>query len=1056
MIEPRDEPPVREQTALGSYIAQATNNSTASVNVYEDVRPRPVEHAVITAAHERLAQLPLKSFPMPAAQPVAVHSRLPVFERNPLFVGRQADLQAIAQALKAEEPVTVVISGMGGMGKTQLVSEVIFRYGGYFAGGVFWLNFADITGIPSEIAACRTALQEELRLDLHTLPLEEQVIQILAAWQSDLPRLLIFDNCEEEALLATWRPPLGGCRILVTSRRATWDSDLHVHHHALSDLKRPESIELLGKYRPDLTTEERNNIAEVVGDLPLALHLAGNYLEEYRESRLGRASAYLKALSNMPPLQHPSLQAEGSTYTTRHIRDVARTFALSYERLDEKDPVDALAISLLAHAAYFAPGVAIPRELLRATMGPEEDDVLEDRCVRALKRLAGLGLLETFYGAGEVSYRLHQLLASFIRLQPATNTPEVQTTVEKVVETKASLLYSTGHPVLLQTFLPHLRFITNEAYPREDAMVAALCDTLGTHLDKIGAYTEAVSYLKQALTISTRVLGPEHPDTATSLNNLASLYEHQGKYEQAEPLYQRALTIWEQVLGPEHPQTATGLNNLAGLYASQGKYEQAKPLFQRALAICEQVLGPEHPQTATGLNNLAALYASQGKYEQATLLYQRALAICEQVLGPEHPTTATSVNNLATLYASQGKYEQAEPLYQRALTICEQVLGPEHPDTATSLNNLADLYEKQGKYEQAEPLFQRVLATREQVLGPEHPSTATNLNSLASLYTKQGKYEQAEPLFQRALTICEQVLGPEHPDTATSLNNLANLYVSQGKYEQTEPLFQRALAIREQVHGPEHPDTTNSLNSLAHLYSRQGKYEQAEPLYQHALAIREQVLGPEHPTTATSVNNLALLYMNQGKYEQAKPLFQRALAIREQVLGPEHPDIAISLNNLALLYARQGKYEQAEPLFQRALAIREQVHGPEHPDTATSLINLASLYVNQGKYEQAEPLFQRALTICEQVLGPKHPQTATNLNNLAALYARQGKYEQAEPLFQRALAICEQVLGPKHPQTATSLFSLANLYRIQKSLSYLHLCCHALKNICQNNKAVTF
>src|SRR5205085_2146782 len=92
-------------------------------------------------------------------------------------------------------------------------------------------------------------------------------------------------------------------------------------------------------------------------------------------------------------------------------------------------------------------------------------------------------------------------------------------------------------------------------------------------------------------------LGPNHPDTATSLNNLAGLYDNQGKYEQAEPLFQRALAVSEQALGPNHPSTAQSLNNLALLYDSQGKYEQAEPLFQRALTIFEKVLGTEHPST---------------------------------------------------------------------------------------------------------------------------------------------------------------------------------------------------------------------------------------------------------------------------------------------------------------------------------------------------------------------------------------------------------------------------------------------------------------------------
>jgi tetratricopeptide (TPR) repeat protein len=78
---------------------------------------------------------------------------------------------------------------------------------------------------------------------------------------------------------------------------------------------------------------------------------------------------------------------------------------------------------------------------------------------------------------------------------------------------------------------------------------------------------------------------------------LAELYQQQGKYEQAKALYQRALSIREQHLGPEHPDTASSLHGLAELYQQQGKYEQAKALYQRALHIREQCLGPDHPET---------------------------------------------------------------------------------------------------------------------------------------------------------------------------------------------------------------------------------------------------------------------------------------------------------------------------------------------------------------------------------------------------------------------------------------------------------------------------
>ncbi|WP_130758765.1 tetratricopeptide repeat protein, partial [Microcystis aeruginosa] len=72
-----------------------------------------------------------------------------------------------------------------------------------------------------------------------------------------------------------------------------------------------------------------------------------------------------------------------------------------------------------------------------------------------------------------------------------------------------------------------------------------------------------------------RLLGDNHPHVATSLNNLAGLYDSQGRYTEAEPLYLEALDLYKRLLGDNHPHVATSLNNLAGLYDSQGRYTEA-------------------------------------------------------------------------------------------------------------------------------------------------------------------------------------------------------------------------------------------------------------------------------------------------------------------------------------------------------------------------------------------------------------------------------------------------------------------------------------------------
>jgi CHAT domain-containing protein/Flp pilus assembly protein TadD len=403
-------------------------------------------------------------------------------------------------------------------------------------------------------------------------------------------------------------------------------------------------------------------------------------------------------------------------------------------------------------------------------------------------------------------------------------------------------------------------------------------------LHRAGKYDEAISLIERTLKIREKILGPEHRDVGTALNNLAIVYRDKSDYARAEPLYQRALAVREKALGQWHPEVAATLSNLALLYSDRGEYAEAEPLYQRALGICEKTLGPEHPDLAYPLTNLAILYRNQGKYTKSEPLYQRALPIFEKALGPEHPTVATALNALAILYSSRGEYARAEPLFLRALAIRKKTLDPEHPLIAESLHNLAVINDERGDYESAERFYRQALAIKEKALGPEHRYLASSLSQLAEIYRKKGEYAKSERLHQRALNIRVKTLGPDHPEVPSSLSYLANLYRDRGNYARAESFYRRSLAILEKSLGPEHPDAAFPLRDLAQIYRNRGEFVKAESLYLRALAIREKALGSEHPRVADSLNDLALLYAAKGEPTRAIAYESRANAIIEHGL----------------------------------------------------------------------------------------------------------------------------------------------------------------------------
>ena len=409
------------------------------------------------------------------------------------------------------------------------------------------------------------------------------------------------------------------------------------------------------------------------------------------------------------------------------------------------------------------------------------------------------------------------------------------------------------HLALLQRMTPEQRRSLIEAKATYRQIV---------QLNRDAKYVEGIELAKGNVHLLETILGSDHPETASSLNVLALLYQSQGNNEVAESLYQRALKIDETILGRNHPETATNLHNLAALYKSQGKYSIAEPLYQQALKIREKTVGPDHPDTALSMNNLALFLYSQGNYVAAEPLFLRALKIYEKAPGTDGLDIARCVNNLALLYRAQGNYAAEEPLYQRALKIYEQTLGPEHPNTATVLNNLADLYRMQAKYADAEPLYRRSFQIREKIFGTDHPETASSLNNLGTLYSIQGNYSASEASYKRALNIFEKSLGAEHPLTAAAMHNLANVYQMQFKYKEAEPLYERSLGIWTKAGSTSHPDALLNSNSLASIYWDQRQFPQARKLMAHSTPLQIEQL---ERTAAIQTEGQMFLMTSQTK-----------------------------------------------------------------------------------------------------------------------------------------------------------------------------------------------
>jgi tetratricopeptide (TPR) repeat protein len=805
------------------------------------------------------------------------------------FVGRVADLWAVHSGLLESREVAVsgapaggsrdlaLVQGMGGNGKTLLAEEYALRFGPGWPGGVFWLSAA---GGDRSTALVRIGLV--LGLDPESLKADRLEGMLKAKLKDHPPYLWVVDDLPPDASaedLVAWRAPTPTGATLVTTRNAALD--LVGCRIRLGSLDRADALDLLTRRRPPATEVEQAAAEAILTELdnhPLAVDVAGAAV-----ARRGYAT-FLQDLRN-PGRDAMELAARfAGTLPANHAPQIAVTLLSSIARLEPE------ALRVLQLAAMLAPE-PIPNAFIAAVFAVLAD-YADEGSLQADLGIDGTtteALAERIPGATAEadSLRVHILVSRTLRFH-AGPLPEA---LEQAALAVFNRVFAAGasdireHAPLLP-LVPHARALIGAA---EDEIRANLLGWLGRVAGERGDYRDAAADFRQQSEARCRLLGPEHPATLTSMNNLAENLRAMGGHPAARALEEQVLEARRRVLGPKHPATLTSMNNLAATLGAMGDDPAARALHEQVLEARRRVLGPEHPATLTSMNNLALTLSAMGDYAGARALQEQVLAALRRVLGPEHPNTLASMNNLAETLRAMGDHAGARALQEQLLEARSRVLGPEHPETLVSMGNLASTLGSMGDHAGAQKLQEQVLEAHRRVLGPEHPDTLTSMNNLASTLWSMGDHAGARTIEEQVLEIRRRVLGPEHPDTLTSMNNLASTLWSMGDHAGARTIEEQVLEIRRRVLGPEHPDTLNSMGNLASTLWSMGDHAGARTLQEQVLEARRRVLGPEHPATLTSMHNLAVILLHLEEFEPTLQLIIDALPIALEKHGPNLP-----------------------------------------------------------------------------------------------------------------------------------------------------------------------
>jgi tetratricopeptide (TPR) repeat protein len=753
---------------------QALINGVSTAN-----RPRNASSYPGTKRALKPGELPFNNLPYP----------------NKHFIGHVEELEEIRRNFQEEKNVSLqAVIGIGGIGKTAIALEYAYRYGFKYE-CVWWVNAESAATIESNYSefANKKRIVDAASMDV--------VVQAVKNWMLQHDKwLFVYDNAEELATLDKYLPGdnPGQRHILITSRNNVWHS---IATTVDTEVFSPEDAKaFLDDYTKLTDTTKQEELIEALGRLPLALEQAAAYIYNVRETTY---ASYLEQYKRT----HLEILKR---YPNTENKTVYTTWNISFDKIMSES-----AKQLLNLCAFFASEnlpyrwFAETAEFLPEPLQTDVKDELQFGDIRT--ELIRYSLVRIERDKISMHCLMQEVIRDSLRSEQQDWILPCLRILNKLMFSDFSMAESRAY---FLEFVPHIVSVTRLSTEKETEETGNLYAFLGYGFYEWAEYLQALEWYQKALVIREKVLGKEHPDTATICNNIAGVYNKQGKYAQALEWYLKALNINEKVLGKAHPSTASTYNNIAAVYDDQGKYDMALEWYLKALNIFEKVLGKIHPSTATIYNNIAIVYHNQGKYAEALELYFKALAIREKVLGKDHPDTASTYSNIALVFDNQGKYDEALEWNLKALAIYEKVLGKEHPYTATIYNNIAVIYSNQVKYAEALEWYLKALTIKEKILGKDHPDTANTYNNIAVVYDNQGKYAEALEWYQKALDIFSNILGVEHPSYIAIYNNIAGVYESKGDYSKSEEWYLKTLNMSKKTLGESHPYTITILNNI--------------------------------------------------------------------------------------------------------------------------------------------------------------------------------------------------------------------------------------------------
>ena len=710
-------------------------------------------------------------------------------EQNKYFSGRVDVLEYIDSLFNKEKKDTIsicqTISGLGGIGKTQLSIQYAYNYHYKYKTCIWFVDAESSSSIYNSFSVFVQQFNLFLPKNYNTKDLQRAI----KAWLSENRGwLVILDNLDK----------ING-QILITTRNTRLDYGtpflLNVFdlNEALIFMKKRLSNTNECKmeyYKYKDFSEKSTVLIKRLGYLPLALEQAAAYIKEVRCS----ISDYLELLNQSSVDAFSDKYASPEYYTSI----VTSTWNISFAALEDSSQ------QLLNLCAYMG------ADNIPVNFFAEMRDLLPDPLKNALSKQLTLnrvvtGLRTYSLASGTVEYiNIHRLVQEVIRkhleIEEGNNSGVNRwlqldfNMLESYLPTSCEEAYGVSQfmPIAIhaESIADHYSILVKTKSLK--LKIANLYDKIGDCYDDCGIFDNAFRNYSSSLHIKELYLGKKHSETAIQYDNIGLLYTRTGDYLEAVKWHKKAIHILESSLGKKSLDTATAYNNLGLALVKNGDYDKGISWYQKCIDIELKILGDDHIELAADYNNMGEAYHQKHDEESALKYLKLALEIKEKQIGCMNSNIAITYNNLGSVYWRLKQYDNAIKYTQKSLNIYKRIYGEKHPNFALEMANLASILADMGDLEKARHDYMIAIEVGISSLGLSHPETAKTIDGMGTTYLSDGQIKFALPYFLLAYKLLTGSLNQKHSDVMLVYNHLQ---IVHQKMEIIQP-FENWLSIQ--------------------------------------------------------------------------------------------------------------------------------------------------------------------------------------------------------------------------------------------------------------------